>query len=259
MARVVYERIARGKEIEELLTHDWKSYPPYKNAGTFTLQFSKNDEGESEMEYIPPPPGKVLIPITGPASLMGDDVRRVCREAGLWYFFIEQTWKQTGESPPLMAYDKGFRSRWPGWCASVVREQPENIWWARALGDYLATSALKPSGLDVEFERSYKQLLESEEPDVVPTLATRFHDFLQSRNPERGAIPQTWFDSNRAAFSLILNVADRRHAELLEKTIQDQPYLRGLAGRLPEVRAREPKDETERLRFRLGATPVEVP
>jgi hypothetical protein len=256
VARICYEKLVRGKEIDEVCRHDWKSYPPYSRPGASTNRYGTDDQGKIILlEIIPPPPGHVEIPVSGPSYLMGDDVRKVLREAGLWYYYIEQGWKRTDEGPPAMRFDNRFMEAWTGWCANVVKEQPEKIWWARAVADRLEKSDFK----DWRDRDLFEQLMQSGEGEAVPSLVRRFDDYFMADTKGREANPGSWKRSYPSRFVKFLPHASTRHFGLLEQTFNNQPLLEPLRPELAVIQARANRDETERLRFRLGSTLVEAP
>jgi hypothetical protein len=253
MARIVYERIERMEALEGVLTHDWKSYPPYAKPWLPRIRVETNSAGEKVSIDIPPPPGHVSIPMTGQSSLMGQHVLPVLREAGLWYYYIEQVWKQTGEGPPAMKFDHLFMERWVGWCAAVVKEQPEKIWWARVVADRLETSDF----MDWRDRDLFKALLESGESDTVHFLVRRFDDYFRADAKGLDESNWMWRESYPLRFMPIFGMADESHVGPLGEHIQSHPLLHPHLGKLEKVRKRPPNDETKRLRFRLGANWVE--
>lgn len=256
MARVVYERIARKPDIDKVQTHDWKAYPPYAKPGKNILRFGPNEKGEEVLlEVVGPPPGHVVIPMTGQSSLMGKHVLPVLREAGLWYYYIEQVWKQTNEGPPAMAFDNLFMESWTDWCAAVVKEQPEKIWWARALADRLEASDFK----DWRDIALFNELLSSGESDAAPFLVRRFDDWFRADTHNREAFPGSWKSTYPRRFSKIMAFADASQSSLVEDFLNREPLLTPLRESVGEVRSRKSIDETERLRFRLGSSFVEIP
>lgn len=113
-ARIAYERIVRGEEIEALRFHDWGSYPPYLER---------------------------LTHVAGPSIKMGDHVVPKLIEAGVWYYYIELTWKDTKEfgvawrESPYPRGDRRFSYEWwPAFCRAALEGQPEELylWWAVA-------------------------------------------------------------------------------------------------------------------------------
>jgi hypothetical protein len=255
MARIVYERIQRGKEIEAVLRHDWLSYPPYAKPAVPAIRIERDENGNERTISIPPPPGHVIIPMTGASSLMGKDVRKVLQEAGLWYWYVEQVWKKTNEGPPAMAFDSKFMDRWTAWCAEVVKEQPEKIWWARALADRLNVSDFQ----DWRDIKLFNELMTSGESEAVPFLVRRFDDYFRADTKGREANPGSWSRSYPSRFNRFLPSATSQHASLLENAIRTQPLLASLSPGLDEVRLRLAKDESDRLRFRLGSKYVIAP
>jgi len=97
MARVVYERIARGKDIAAVRGHDWRMHPGY----------DVKWEGS----------------IMGPGWKMRQLVIPFLIREGLWYYYIEITWKHTGELAfsPL----RHINDDWESWCRTAIAGQPK--------------------------------------------------------------------------------------------------------------------------------------
>jgi hypothetical protein len=247
MARIAYERITRGKDIVELLNHDWLMYHPYHHPERYLPPVAKESDGK--------PRDTLIVPITGPHSLMGKDVKNVCRISGLWYYYVEQTWKLTREGPQVMASDGKFMGAWPVWCAEVVKEQPEKIWWARAVADRLEAVDFKSYSDRVLF----KALIDSAEGDVVPFLIRRFDDYFRADAKGLDESHWMWKESYPLRFLPIFAMADSSHVEQLGEHFQSHRLLHPHQGKLEEARTRLPKDAVERLRFRLGTNLFESP
>jgi hypothetical protein len=253
VARIVYERMARAEVIQSVREHDWRSYPPYAKPGFPILRFEEHADGTATKTVIPMPPGHVAIPKTGASSIMGEHVLPVLREAGLWYYYIEQVWKQTGEGPPAMKFDHLFMERWVGWCAAVVKEQPEKIWWARAVADRLETSDFK----DWRERHLFIALVELGESDAVPVLVRRFDDWFRADTYNREAYPGSWKTTYPRRFSKIMAFANANQVEIVESAIRSEPMLSPLIESIADLRSRNQSDESARIVFRFGATNVE--
>jgi hypothetical protein len=253
MARICYEQIERRQDIEAVRTHDWKSYPPYAKPGSSVSRYGTDDKGKIILlEVVPPPDGHVEIPMTGASSLMSKHVLPVLREAGLWYYYIEQVWKQTGEGPPAMKFDHLFMERWVGWCAAVVKEQPEKIWWARAVGDRLQGDDF----LNWRNRLDFRQLIESGIPEGFPFVLARYDDFCLKEHGQIKTSGDTNAISYRGLFERVFGLASPLNADQLETFITARPLLSGFQPRLEEVRKRDRNLDDLCKVFRLGSTVV---
>ena len=98
-ARICYERIQRGDDIEALRRYDWREHPDF------------NVEWQRSM--------------VGPGYKMYDLVVSRLVELGLWYYNIELTWKQTQEWTLAEIYRVSLS--WNYWCRCAVTGQPEEM------------------------------------------------------------------------------------------------------------------------------------
>jgi len=99
-ARICYERIARGKDVDALRNHDWRLHPGF-------------DPGWEKS-------------MVGPKLKMWRITIPYLIDQGLWYYYIELTWKHTGElavSPLWRINDS-----WLRWCQTAVAGQPEGLY-----------------------------------------------------------------------------------------------------------------------------------
>ena len=115
VARIVVERITRGEELDAVRFHHWTSYPPYQQRWQ---------------------------PVVGPSGNMAPFVVPKLREAALWYYYIELTWKNTEEFGIAWGdkkYQKGdvrfSHECWPRWCRQALEGQPEEIYLWMAIAD----------------------------------------------------------------------------------------------------------------------------
>lgn len=102
-ARICYERITRGEDIQALLQTDWKK-----------LGVS---DALSEEEVA-----QIVLP--------------VLRKFGLWHYCLEQEWKEANEIPPetgLAVLDKN----WGRWCTQLVDGESERYWLHHICADVL--------------------------------------------------------------------------------------------------------------------------
>jgi hypothetical protein len=220
MARICYERIARGKEIEALRTHDWRQHPG------FDRDWEKN--------------------LSGPGRLMQPLAFSYLAEVGLWYYYIEMTWKQTGELTvsPL----RNINEHWQRWCRMALAGRPEEVYLHLAMRERLE----KDERLEAaDAARIYRELLESKWPEAVPVLVRRYEAYnkREIRGPE--AFPGSHAITFRGMFQPILDMADHRHAEMLEAYMARQPRLAELLPSLGDVWGRTPVSSKAEPSFSL--------
>jgi hypothetical protein len=183
---------------------------------------------------------------------MGEFVVPRCREAGLWYYYLETYWKKTGENA-MPSPDKGFDHVWPWWCVAAVEDQPEDYYRIRVLIQWLMDDKDMSDPYATEF---YRALREPKISDALPILVLRMDSFA------RRYVPADYTEKEYSEFYLatlerFMFFADSRHADMIERYIAEHPALAPLNEKLAEVRARPPQPATEPP-FRLGTKLVIV-
>jgi hypothetical protein len=155
VARICYERIAGGKEIEALRVHDWRQHPG------FDLNWLKN--------------------LSGPGRLMQPLAISYLVEVGLWYYYVEMTWKQTGELTvsPLRHID----DHWQRWCRMALAGRPEEVYLHRAMTERIEKDELLEAA---DATRLYRELLDAKWAEAVPVLIRRYEAYnkREIRGPE---------------------------------------------------------------------------
>ena len=224
VARICYEKILRQPEIAALTTTNWYAHPK------FNPRWEMLHAGpETEM-------WKIVVP----------DLRNV----GLWYYYLEIKWKQTGETPTRPLWR--IAEAWPQWCFKAVKDEPERVWFLRVCSELMADPKY-PGQL---FLGLYDTLSRDKKSDTVPLLLQYFEKY---NSLERGMEPYPGArdEGYRMRFAPIISFADSRHTDLLEKFISERPALASLTNQLAVVRARKVADEPEPP-FRLGTNLVIV-
>lgn len=207
VARICYERMVRGKEIEALISHDWRQHPGFDRDWENTLG--------------------------GPGFRMQPLAITYLTKTGLWYYYIEMTWKQTGEVTvsPL----KHINEQWQRWCRLALAGQPEEVLLHRAMAERLEKDERLEASDAVQL---YKELLRAKHADAVPVLVRRYEAY----NKREIIGPEVFLGSHaitfRGMFQPILDMADERHVELLEAYMARQPWLVERLPALAEVRGR---------------------
>lgn len=252
VARICYERITRGADFEALWAYDWRTDKSY----------------DKKWEQL----------IVGPSFKMGSIVVPKCREVGLWYYYIELTWKETNEFPscgkclkPLQEYtnpseryaeldrrqkaglrtcihqDGGFRGRWPHWCLDAVADGPEGYWYRKAVAELMLASPFSGWHLG-----RYQTFLREKNPETVYLLVQCYEDYYKNTTTPQAYQSPQHPETYRRLFLPILSFADSRHADMLEKFISKQSILEPLRKKLAEVRARAAPPPVTEPPFRLG-------
>jgi len=248
VARISYEKITRGVDIEALRRYDWRKDPRY----------------DKEWER----------PILGPKTHLGMIVIPKCAQDGLWYYYIEMAWKNTGEYA-VWAFDprindtRTLSESWLGWCIAAlqgigdsltefpayrdlsrlnVQRQPERYYLAQALIERLEQDSELSEPIDVEY---YQYLLLNKETNAVPVLVKRLEPYVKLSRPKDlsrqeidGAIG--W------EFKKVLSFADSRHFDFFDKFISEHPALAPLKDKVAPICARPAPPNSVEPPFRLG-------
>ncbi len=251
VARICYERLSRAADIDALRAYDWRT----------DREYDKQWE-----QYI-----------TGPSAKLGTIIVPKCREVGLWYYYVELTWKETGELPvcgkclkPIQEYtnprerydelarrakeglrscihqDERFQKEWPGWCLEVFTGEPEKYWYRKAISERMIEIPFSLWHYD-----RYLLFFKEKDKESVPLL-------VQLYDARTKIYPSNRDDWYREGFLQIMAFADSRHADLLEKYISAKPALEPLKNRLAEVRARPAPPPVTEPPFRLGTNAVMI-
>ena len=258
-ARICYERILRGTDIEAFIGRDWEriiydaipEYKPDPNPIVATY------EGEVVPDVVTFKPGDKIIPLTGATGYIRKDFIRDCEEMGTWYYFIELNWKQTNEVPKQKKYI-GLNEDWPRWCADVVRKQPEKIWICRVLVEKLVHGNFQQNNKYI-CGKIYDQLLKDKEAWTVPVLLDYFDEFIdmETRSLKKG---YTYIITVQGVMENILDFADSRHVEQLEMVMRQYPELTSLMEKLEEVRTLpKPIEPDLRQAFRIEQEAIVTP
>ena len=239
LARICYERIERGHDIEVVRGQDWRGHPGYDRRWAGSM--------------------------TGPGWRMSSVVVPYLAKQGLWYYYIEITWKQTGEMAvsPLQRINE----RWPRWCrmalcgmpddksdvspamrarlgrypSIVISPQPEAYFLWLAMGDRLANDPALRSPGAVEL---YRELVKSRQPQVVPVLVSRYAAYDRHLEAEHGV------------FADVLSFADSSQANFLDAFVVSNVDLSPLRQRISDVRDRPVHVTESAPPFRLGTNLV---
>lgn len=234
LARICYEKIVRGEDIDELRHYDWWKDPNF------------NEEWSAF--------------ITGPVVGLGTIVSPKCSEMGLWYYYIELIWEKTGENTTCTK-DYRINTEWPIWCMMAVKgqdaikadrngingplfgqphilPQPEKYWLPLVICDRLSKAKFSDPNDKNSYLFSY--LVQSKESDAVPVLVEKLDAY------EKETAPSHEYDAAiEWELTNILSFADSRHVKLLEKFIADHPKL--TEEKKVAVEDMEPDEEDEKV------------
>jgi hypothetical protein len=248
VARICYEKMTRGEDIEALRRYDWRTHPQY----------------DKQWEKV----------IVGVKVRLGTIVIPKSVEAGLWYYYIELAWKDTEEyaiEPFNPVNDARILSEsWLGWCMDAVqgirddlarfpmyrelirlgiRGQPERYHLTQALIERLELDPTLSNPLNVE---CYRFLLNNKETNAVPVLVKTYDAYSKHELQGPEAFPGRHNQLYRGMFGPILEIANAHHADLIEKFVGDHSVLASLTNNLPEIRARSAPPAVAEPPFRLG-------
>lgn len=230
-ARICYERILRFADIRALRATDWNDDPGYNK------DWRHN--------------------ITGDSYSLGAVVTPKCRELGLWYYYIELTWKNTREysTSTRERSTLRFNAAWPWYLSAAVTNQPELYWLDISRLDVLAHTDFR----DSYHQGIFETYMRNRTVDAVPMLVQRFDDFFKHEVLGPEIFPGRHAQLYCGMFDSIIAFADTRHAVLIERFISEHPALAPLKEKVAEVRARPAPPPRQEPLFRLNQTPVPIP
>jgi len=222
IARICYERIVRGKDIDNLRSYDWRNDPRYHKYWETYIE-----GGSLDMDSM---------------------ASQVFKEFGLWYYYLEVLWKRTGEYA-IIPFDPRINKRWTSWGSIANWSQPED-YYSRAM---LLEDIRKSTDVSIE---AFGGLVSRKEPEAVPFLIDKVAVYVKSTRPstltaeELRKATEWEFEKN------ILPFADSRHADLIEKFISEHPALAPLKDKVAELRKRPAPPPRVEPPFRLGTEVV---
>lgn len=179
-----------------------------------------------------------------------DEFTKGSHKLGTWYYFIELTWKNTGETATNCKLGKSFDKQWVEWCRDVVRGQPEEIWLCRAIADHLRTADFS----DWREQKLYSRSLhECGCPELIPVLCERYEDFYKaiiSGSTLKAQMEQSP-DRYRNDIEKLMKYADKRHVEALSKIINENAVFASLRSKLQDIKERSASPQPKEV-FRIG-------
>lgn len=254
-ARICYERILMGSEIELFIDRDWNGMV-FERLPSYQPVPADNDKPDNANEItfeLDVKPGTKIIPRYGVKHLIKEDFILECKKLGSWYYFIEINWKDTNEIPEIRYTD--VRQSWPEWCANAVRKQPEKLWLCLALQERLLS-------IDLELysaQKLYRKLLDDGEPVTVPSLLKRFFDFVDKSTLSAKPGSDRWNKAVLRTYTRILEFSNFSHVDQLAEVMARHPPLESMREKLEDIRKKRPPTEPDpREVFRVGREPVET-
>jgi hypothetical protein len=227
-ARICYEHIERGDKIEELRRYNWREHPD------FDLDWERS--------------------MAGPGLKMSNLVISRMLQLGLWYYYIETTWKQTEEWPLVRI--RRIYEHWNPWCRAALKGQPEEPYIWLAIEDRLDRDAAMKA---YDAKTLYAYVRNNKQTNSVPVLVRRYDAYFQRYTGGIDAYPGRNAELYSGILKRIISFSDSSHADMLEKFIDERPDLAELKPKLEEVRLRPPQPSKPEPPFRLGTTPVKTP
>lgn len=228
LARICYERIARSNDIQSLREYDWESV--YANI---------------------PKADKRSVSIMGKAFELRPYAVPKLKEFGLWYYYVELTWKATGEL--AKSQPQGINAYWPWWCRLALDGALEQDYLRMAMIERLDEDAGLEGPNDIGFYQTLGGSVEA-----VPVLVKRLDAYYRHEVKGPEVYPGSHAVTYRGMFAPIVACADSRHGDLLEKFVADHPVLAELKPKLTEVRARPAPTAKPEPPFRLGTNLVVI-
>ena len=197
--------------------------------------------------------------MAGPCLRMTELAVRHLETTGLFYYYIEQTWKPSKEwsESPL----KEIKAYMPWWCRMVLENHPEQGYLNWAMVERLENDALLAAPDATEL---YRELLKNKTSDAVPTLVNRYDAYNKRKviGPEmylgerRGCAP--WRQNIHTPFcrkSAQRNSAKPFSVESIRSPPQrqcgaDPCRLRAMPARLPSSARIQPGSRSSARRSR---------
>jgi len=211
VARICYERIERREDIKDLLKIDWYSHP------NFDPDWNKF--------------------IMGPEVAMRDMVTPDLMKIGLWYYYLEVQWKNTGEIAAL----RNSPHLWKSWCSEAVKDSPEErIWFLRLCTEFMADPDAPNSNPKLYF------MLQAEKMTDEESLRLRKIGGYSTKLDQRIG---DWFLD-------VLKYADVRSIDVLAKCIETHSSSIDFRSQLTAVRSRHVSPAAPP--FRLGTNAVKI-
>ena len=224
VARIALERKLRGADIEALRRYAWR----------------KDPEARRPRESS----------VAGPAVDDAVMVKRRMNAAGLWYYYAEINWKDTGDQ--VFSNGPRFEVSWPWFAARASWTEPEKWYMAHVLVERIGA---RKEPMDADMADRYRARVIAKDADAIPVLVAKYELFFRAAVPEYECYPGENNAIYRTKFASIMSFADVRHIALLEKYISEHPVLEPLRPKLEEVKKRPAPEPVPEPPFRVMPTP----
>ncbi len=224
VARIALERKLRGADIKALRRYAWR----------------KDPEARRPRESS----------VAGPAVDDAVMVKRRMNAAGLWYYYAEINWKDTGDQ--VFSNGPRFEIAWPWFAARASWTEPEKWYMARVLVKRIEGCK---NDMNADMVDRYRARVLAKDADAVPVLVDRYEVFFQADGPTVETYPGQEREYFQMGFAELLSFADSRHVALLEKYISEHPVLEPLRSKLEEVKKRPAPEPVPEPPFRVMPTP----
>ena len=224
VARIALERKLRSADIEALRRYAWRKDPEARR----------------------PKESSVAGPAVDDAAM----VRRRMNAAGLWYYYAEINWKDTGDQ--VFSNGHRFEISWPWFAARASWTELEKWYVAHVL---IIRIGACQGEMDADMVDRYRARVLAKDADAIPVLVDRFEVFFQADGPTVETYLGQKEEMFRMSFAELLAFADRRHIALLEEYISEHPVLEPLRPKLEEVKKRPAPEPVPEPPFRVMPTP----
>ncbi len=244
VARICIERIVSSNRIDALRQKEWLKDP----------EFDKTTR----------------IPINGPVNIIVPLVTKRFKEEGLWYYYVEMNWKNTGEGSLDRRLGNSRSEVWPVYGKIGLDGEPEYFYYVKSAIDRLQVD---PELNDKADRRKFEFLKNEKIMEAVPTLIKSSIAYSKSLNPlymQRDEADR--LRGNAEFVESLLKFAAPSDADTLLKHIDATPHLARLKPKVEELKARkeimpppnpnkkkaehDPVPPMKEPPFRLGQKPI---
>ena len=132
---------------------------------------------------------------------------------------------------------------------AALVNQPEQYYLMQIISERLETDKDFASKESVYL---YEKLCNLKLADAMAILINRYESFFKNRRSAFFLTPYHYSNEFVGIFDKIINVADARHADLIEKFIAEHPALAPLKDKVAAIRKRPAPAARVELAFRLG-------
>jgi len=210
-ARICVERICSSNRIAVLRQKEWLKDPEF-------------DKTQS-------------IPINGPVNVIVPLVTKRFKEEGLWYYYVEMNWKNTGEGSTDRKLGNSRFEVWPIYGKIGLDGEPEYFYYVKSAIDRLQ---LDPELKSKENRRMFEFLKNEKIMDAMPTLIKNSISYSKSLNPlymQRDESDR--LRGNNEFVESLLQFAAPSDADTILKHIDANQHLGTLRPKIEELKQRK--------------------